>query len=236
MAELLASGPPLRPDIAARVLPIVASLSAVQHAKLTARRAELCSWRAHETFVGLSLDAKELREAEREVEAKRARVAALEQELQALGDGTDDGSSSDGDSSSSGGISSGGGVGEDDGEDSSEGEGEGETEDDAEGESESEGGGGVAPVARADRVLRRQRQRRRRRGVRIREHVSFRRQETRRPRAETRRRPRAETSASLAPEGAPTAAEPPCPAFHGPWGSSWGGAARLSPVRRWGRS
>jgi len=147
MAELLASGAPLRPDRAARVLPIVASLSAGQHAELVARRAALSSWRAHETFVGLSLDVKELREAEREAEGRRARVAALERGLQALGARTDDGSSSDGEGSSSS-----SGNGEDaDGEDSSEGEGEGagegegegEGEGDAESESESEGARGA---------------------------------------------------------------------------------------------
>jgi hypothetical protein len=53
MAELLASGAPVRPENVARVLPIAASLSAGQHAELAAPRAELCSWRAHETFVGL---------------------------------------------------------------------------------------------------------------------------------------------------------------------------------------
>jgi len=137
MAELQASGAPLRPDRAAPVLPIAASLSAGQHAELVARRAALSSWRAHETFVGLSLDVEELWEAEREAEERRARVAALELELQALGSGTDDGSGSDGDSSSSSsGISSGEGDDED-GEESS--EGEGETEDDAESESEIEG-------------------------------------------------------------------------------------------------
>jgi len=79
-AELLASGTPARPVNAAPVLPIAASLSARQEAELAARRAELFSWRAHETFVGLSLDVKELREAEREAEERRTRLAALERE------------------------------------------------------------------------------------------------------------------------------------------------------------
>jgi len=77
IAELLASGARARPENAAHVLPIVASLSAGQHAEVAARRAELFSWRAHEAFVSLSLDVKELREAEREAEERRARVAAL---------------------------------------------------------------------------------------------------------------------------------------------------------------
>jgi len=77
----------LRPENAALVLPIAAPQRARQEAELVARRAELCSWRAHETFVGLSPDLKELREAEREAEAKRARVAALERELRELGGG-----------------------------------------------------------------------------------------------------------------------------------------------------
>jgi hypothetical protein len=84
IAELLASGAPVRPKYAAPVLPIAAQLSARQEAELAARRAELSSWRAHETFVGMSLDVKELRKAERELEEKRARVAALERELREL--------------------------------------------------------------------------------------------------------------------------------------------------------
>ena len=97
IAELLASGAPVRPDNASCVLPIAASLSARQDAELAARRAELCSWRAHEAFVGLSLDAKELRQAERVAEERRTRVAALERELRQLGGGErDTESSSDG--------------------------------------------------------------------------------------------------------------------------------------------
>jgi len=121
----------------------VASLSAGQHAELVARRAALSSWRAHETFVGLSLDVEELWEVERGTEAKRARVAAHEQELLALGAATDGGSGSDGDSSDGDSGSSSSGKGDEgDGENSSEFESEGDTEDDP--ESESEGGGGAA--------------------------------------------------------------------------------------------
>jgi hypothetical protein len=48
------------------------------------------SWRAHETFVGLSLDVRELREAEQMVAERRARLVALELELLALGSGSDE--------------------------------------------------------------------------------------------------------------------------------------------------
>ena len=135
MAELLASGAPVLPKNAAPVLPIAASLSADEHARLAARRAELCSWRAHQSFVSLSQAVKELREAEREAEQKRARVASLERELEA-GSGTD--GSSDENSSSISGKGD-----DDDGENSSEGEGEGETEDDTESKNKV-GGGGTA--------------------------------------------------------------------------------------------
>jgi hypothetical protein len=94
LGELLASGTVLRPRYAARLLPIAAARAARQEADLAARRSELCSWRSHEAFVGLALDVGELREAERVVEDRRARVAALELELCELGAGTTGSSSS----------------------------------------------------------------------------------------------------------------------------------------------
>jgi len=117
MAELLASGAPVLPENAARVLPLAASLSASQQADLAARPAELCSWRAHESFVDLALDVTELREAEREVEEKRARAAALERELRELGGG----GQREAESSS-------GGSERSEGDDESEGDSEGEPE------------------------------------------------------------------------------------------------------------
>ena len=43
-------------------------------------------WRAHEALVGLSLDVRELREAERGLLGRRARLEALERELGGLAD------------------------------------------------------------------------------------------------------------------------------------------------------
>ena len=97
IAELLASGARLRrPENVSVVLPIAASVIARHEADLAARRAETCSWSAHEAFVGLSLDFGELRDSERAAAQRRARSAALERELEEMGAGTA-GSSSNGD-------------------------------------------------------------------------------------------------------------------------------------------
>jgi len=97
IAELLTAGAQLlRPQSASVVLPIAASVLPRQEADLAARRAETCSWSAHEAFVGLSLDFGELRDAGRAAAQRRARSAALERELEEMGVGTA-GSSSNGD-------------------------------------------------------------------------------------------------------------------------------------------
>lgn len=99
IGELLASGVSVLPKNAPFVLPIAAShnpsLAARQMAELAARRDEVCaSWRVGDTFVGLALDHEELTDAQRAVEARRSRLAALEQELRELGVGTDSSGSS----------------------------------------------------------------------------------------------------------------------------------------------
>jgi hypothetical protein len=88
IAELLASGAPVLPANAAVVLPIAASLGARQEAELAARRSAFRRWRAHDDLVGLALDMRELREAERAVEENERRVEALKQELRELGAGS----------------------------------------------------------------------------------------------------------------------------------------------------
>jgi hypothetical protein len=95
ISDLLAAGAPVQPQYRARVLPIAAAHAARREAELAACQSMAHDWRAHETFVGLSLDVRELREAERAVEERRARVAALELELCALGAAGSDESESD---------------------------------------------------------------------------------------------------------------------------------------------
>ena len=112
------SGALVRPRYAPDVLPIAAAVSARQHAELAARRSERRRWRAHETFVGLALDATELREAGREAGGRRRRTLELERELRELGAGSENSSDSSSASSDSGGEG-GDGV---DGENSSKGE------------------------------------------------------------------------------------------------------------------
>jgi hypothetical protein len=65
--------------------------AAWQEAEL--RRAEAAvttSWRAHEAYVDLAFDFLEMREAEEAVAGREARVKELEEELRALGCGTED--------------------------------------------------------------------------------------------------------------------------------------------------
>jgi len=68
-------------------------------AELRPREAELAplahSWRAHEALVGLALDVSDMREAERELLERRARLEALEREL---GSGTGSSGGSEGES------------------------------------------------------------------------------------------------------------------------------------------
>jgi len=99
IAELLVSGASVRPWHAADVLPVAVShglpLAAKKEAELAALPPLAHDWRAHEAFVGLALDVKELRAAVSEVEVKKRRVLDLEMELLALGAGTDSSSGSD---------------------------------------------------------------------------------------------------------------------------------------------
>jgi len=87
ISELLASGASVQPRYVPVLLPIAAALSARQLAELAARRSEPRCWRAHEAFVGLALDQRELREAAQTVEAKRLEV--LELGMCELGDGSE---------------------------------------------------------------------------------------------------------------------------------------------------
>jgi len=84
----------------ARAVPIAAARAARREAELAVLPPLAHDWRAHEAFVGLSLDARELREAERAVQELRARLEALEREL---GGGTDGSSGSESGTDSSGG-------------------------------------------------------------------------------------------------------------------------------------
>jgi hypothetical protein len=72
-------------------------LAARNEAKLAARRSESQRGRALEDVVGLARDVKELREAEREVAAKRRRVERLERALGGSDDEGDDESEDGGD-------------------------------------------------------------------------------------------------------------------------------------------
>ena len=93
MGELLAEGVTVQPQHAFIVRPIIVSHGvpiAAEHAErrareLAARRFSTAhNWRAHEAMLGLALDMGELKDAEKEVEEKQARVATLEFRLEAL--------------------------------------------------------------------------------------------------------------------------------------------------------
>jgi hypothetical protein len=85
VAELLASGAPVRPDNAARVLPIVIShgFAAAERrkAELAAGRSEARRWMAHNDVVQLAFDFVELRAIEERLRATEQRVAELEQRV-----------------------------------------------------------------------------------------------------------------------------------------------------------
>jgi len=101
IVELLAAGAPVTPWHTARVVPVAAAHAARREADLAALPSSAHGWRAHEALVGMSLDVRELREAEREVQERRARVEALEREMGggtvgSSGSGSESGSESDG--------------------------------------------------------------------------------------------------------------------------------------------
>jgi len=87
IGELLASGAPVWPPHAACVLQSAAERAQQGEDELASRRSESRRWRAHEDVFDLVRDAKELRGAQQGVEARRARVAALEGELRDRGAG-----------------------------------------------------------------------------------------------------------------------------------------------------
>jgi len=87
IGELLASGAPVWPPHAAPVLPSAAERAQQGEDELAARRSESRRWRAHEDVSDLAQEAEELSGAQQGVEERRARVAALEAELRALGAG-----------------------------------------------------------------------------------------------------------------------------------------------------
>jgi len=62
----------------ARVVPFAAAHAARREAELAALPPLAHGWRAHEAFVGLSLDVRDLRDAEGAVQERRARLEVLE--------------------------------------------------------------------------------------------------------------------------------------------------------------
>jgi hypothetical protein len=166
IAELLASGVSVLPANAGVVLPISASLGALQEAEMAARRSESRRWRAHEAMVRLALDMGELREAKMEEEENERCVEAHEQELGG-GSGTD---TSDGDES---------GSGEEEEEDEDEEESEGEGEEEQQEEEQQEEARGTRRRARAARA--RATRRKARAKARVRKRASARRRRRRRP-------------------------------------------------------
>lgn len=136
IAELLRSGAPVLPQHAALVLPIAAPLHGEAERELEAHNLSLkSSWRVHETFVNLALDARDAREADEAVVWREARVAELEAALEeAEGEEVEE---------EAGGEAEGEEIGPGD----AHGEGEGEQEEDAEGEA-MEGGESEAGEAK----------------------------------------------------------------------------------------
>jgi hypothetical protein len=91
VAQMLAAGVPIRRRNARRLRSHALAHAARQDAELRRRVAALTtSWRAHEAFVNLAFDFYDLRAAEEGVRRREARVAELEEELRALGVGTED--------------------------------------------------------------------------------------------------------------------------------------------------
>jgi hypothetical protein len=91
ITELLSSRCPVHPGNAERVLSIAAALGERRAAELAAvERSVGTTWREHERMVKLAFDFRELRAAERGVEARRARIAQLEREHVAAGIGITD--------------------------------------------------------------------------------------------------------------------------------------------------
>jgi len=150
VAVLLAATVPVRPANMSRAMVMRARAMVASHAQrraaaLAAHRSQARRWRAHETFVGLALDATELSEAEREVEEKRRRLAELERE--AFGEGTSSEDESEEESEEESESDDGESESENDGDDESNSNGESESDDDqrakgAEGGAIEGGGGG----------------------------------------------------------------------------------------------
>jgi len=97
IGELLSAGAPVQPRNAPYVMPIAAAHAARREAELAALPPLAHDWRAHEALVGLALDVRELRDAERELLERCARLAVLELEL---GGGTGSSGGSEGASKS----------------------------------------------------------------------------------------------------------------------------------------
>jgi len=81
IGELLSAGCPVRHYFARYVVPTAAARAARREAELAAFPRLAHDWRAHEAFVGQALDVREMREAERELLGRRARLEALEREV-----------------------------------------------------------------------------------------------------------------------------------------------------------
>jgi ankyrin repeat protein len=88
--ELAASRVPVCPEHAAAVLPYFARVGERRARELALREAQPSTWRAHEAFVGLAFGFLELREADEAVARREGRVREFEEELRALGVGTED--------------------------------------------------------------------------------------------------------------------------------------------------
>jgi hypothetical protein len=105
--------PSVLPQYVPHVLAIAAEHAERRDKELAARRSSAAhNWRAHEAMVGLAFDMKEMKETEKELEERQARVEQLERQVEAMGSGDESGSSSEsesGDESAGEGDGDGGG-------------------------------------------------------------------------------------------------------------------------------
>jgi hypothetical protein len=97
VCELLAAGAPVRPYYVPLMPPIAAEHAERREREVAARRSSAAhNWRAHEAMVGLALDMQEMKDTEREVEERQARVEQLERQVGEMGSGDESGSESGG--------------------------------------------------------------------------------------------------------------------------------------------
>jgi hypothetical protein len=89
--ELLSSRVHVHPRHTQLALPFAARLAERLDSQVARRnRSGAMQWRAHEDMVGLAFDFQEMREADEAVARREAQVKELEEELRALGCGTED--------------------------------------------------------------------------------------------------------------------------------------------------